>query len=449
MTSPPPPTLVSKVPVFGTFDLIGIWETPGSNDLQSGRLSYSKNNIMLTVMAPADAITAFQKMADPTLETVAAIRGVVETGEHVFLDKCVGFNSQFIMNQSEPRHDHVGNKIPGGTSTIRKTTYRAKAMYASKAPIPSRPLSTKLSVSYTSLFTWLNNYAINTDIGEESTTITFVPPKQRKVTLFDGLALTLNYGHTISVGAPKKEFVLPQSASVIFESASPVEISGFHPHIMAFANFLMMGTRHSVQPEAYAMWHGNDSVVVFPEYLIHPSPAMEEDLFRMHFNYQQIAGSFDNVIRQWFAMSKKYEKSMNIYFQMRLAGESQDAEVRFLRLAQALEAFYRAKYPDVKKIEISRMIGSVVRELPYVVFPCEEEKFSFISDISNARNYFSHGFLPNKEQSVPKGVDLFKMTEKAEVLLYGCYLHELEIDDELKAGIMKEKIRWANSIEFS
>ena len=445
----PSPAPASKVPVFGTFDLIGIWEVPGSDSLQSGRLSYAKNDIILTVMAPTNAIAALQKMSDPTLETVDAIRGVIETGEHVFLDKCFGFYSQFIMNQSSPRPDHLGNKIPGGVSTIKKTTYRAKAMYVSNAPIPRRPLSTTLSVSYTSLFTWLNNYTIDTDIGEKSTTITFVPPKPRKVPLFDGLSLTLNYGHTISVGVPKKEFVLPQSASVIFESTSPVEMGEFHPHIVAFANFLMMGTKHSVQPEAYAMWHGKDSVVAFPEYLIHPSSAREDDVFEMHFNYQQIADSFDNVIRHWFVMSKKYEKSMNIYFQMRLVGNAQDSEIRFLRLAQALEAFYRAKHPDVKKIEISRMIGNVVSELPYDIFPSEEEKSFFISGVSNARNYFSHGFLPNKEQSTPKGVDLFKVTEKAEVLLYGCYLHELEIGDELKASIMKEKIRWANSIEFS
>lgn len=442
------PAPVSKRSVFDAFDLIGMWELPGRDGLQSGRISCAKNDIVLTVMAPADVITAFQKMSDSTLETLTGIRGIIETGEYVFLDKCVGFNSQFIMNLSEPRPDHVGNKIPGGASAIRKTTYRAKAMYVSKAPVPSRPTSTTLSVSYTSLFTWLNDYAIKTDIGNESTTITFVPPKQRKVALPNGLSLTLSHGHTIPLGIPKKEFVLPQSASVIFESPSPVEIDWFHPHIVAFANFLMMATRLPVQPEAYAMWQDENSVIAFPEYLIHPSPVREENLFEMHFNYRQIAPFFDDVIKHWFIMSKKYEKSMNLYFHARLVGGAQDAEVRFLRLAQALEAFYRAKYPEVKKIEISRMLECIVRELPYNIFLGEADKASFIAGVSDARNYFSHGFLPNKEQAVPKGGDLFKMTERAEVLLYGSYLRELEIGDELKAGIIRERIKLVNTIEF-
>ena len=97
----------------------------------------------------------------------------------MLLDRCFGFKSQFMMNQSEPWADHEGNKIPGGVSTVRRATYRAKAMYVSKAPVPDRPASAMVSVSYTSLFTWLNNYAINTNINKESAPITFVTPRRR------------------------------------------------------------------------------------------------------------------------------------------------------------------------------------------------------------------------------------------------------------------------------
>ena len=442
------PAPVSEGSVWNAFDLIGAWELPGLNGQHSGRLSYSKNNITLTTIESSNVEAAFQKMSCQVPETIASMRGVIETGEYVLLDGCLSAGSKFIMNQSKSRMGQEGNKIPGGVTTIKREVYRAKAMYVSKAPVSNRPMSTTISVSYTNLFTWLNDYAIKTDIGNESTTITFVPPKQRKVTLPNGLSLTLSHGHTIPLGIPKKEFVLPQSASVVFESPSPVEIDWFRPHIVAFANFLMMTTKLPVQPEAYVMRQGENAVMVFPGYLIHPSPVREENLFEMHFNYQQIAPFFDDVIKHWFTMSKKYEKSMSLYFQARLVGGSQDAEVRFLRLAQALEAFYRAKHPEVKKMEISRMLECIVRELSYDIFPDETDKATFIAGVSDARNYFSHGFLPNKEQAVPKGGDLFKMTERAEVLLYGSYLRELEIGDELKAGIMRERIKLVNSIEF-
>lgn len=443
----PAPSPVSEGSVLDDYDLIGVWDLPGLNGLQSGRLSYSKKKTTLTVIELSNAEALFRQMSNRTPETMAVIRGVVETGEHVLLDGCLGVNSQFIMNQSEPGLDQEGNKIPGGSTTVRRATYRAKAMYVSKAPVPRRPTSTTVSVSYTSLFTWLNDYGITTDIGKESTTITFVPPKQHKVALSDGLSLTLSRGHTIPLGDPQKEFVLPQSASVTFESPSPVEIEWFRPHIVAFANFLMMGVKPPVQPDAYVMWQGKNAVMAFPGYQIHPSPVREENLLDMHFNYQQIAPSFDDAIRHWFSMSKKYEKSMNLYFQVCLVGGAQDSEIRFLRLAQALEAFYRARHPDEEK-SIRRILEDIPHELPYEIFPSEEEKASFISGVSNARNYFSHGFLPNKEETVPKGAELLKMTERSEVLMYCCYLHELEIGEELKADIMKERIKLVNSIEY-
>ena len=440
------PSPVSEGSVIDDYDLIGVWKLPGLDGLQSGRLSYAKNNTTLTVIELSNVEALFQQMSNRTPETVTSIHGVVETGEHVLLDGCLSVGSQFIMNQSEPGLDQEGNKIPGGATTVRRVMYRAKAMYVSKAPVPRRPTSTRVSVSYTSLFTWLNDYGIKTDIGKESTTITFVPPEQHKVALPGGLSLTLSRGHTIPMGNTKKEFVLPQSASVVFESPSPVEIKWFRPHIVAFANFLMMGVKPPVQPDAYVMWQGRNAVMAFPEYLIHPNPVREENLLGMHFNYQQIAPSFDDAIRHWFSMSKKYEKSMNLYFQVCLVGGAQDPEIRFLRLAQALEAFYRAKHPDEEK-SIRRILEYIQSEIPYEIFSSEEEKSSFISGMSDARNYFSHGFLLNKEETVPKGTELLKMTDRAEVLLYCCYLHELEIGDELKADIMTERIKLVNSIE--
>lgn len=443
----PAPAPVSEGSVLDAYDLIGVWDLPGLVGLQSGRLSYTKNNTTLTVVEISNAEAVLRQMSDQALETAAGIRGVVETGEHVLLDECLGIGSKFILNHSEPWTDQGGDKTPGGATTVRRVTYRAKAMYVSRSPVPRRPTSTTVSVSYTGLFAWMNDYGVKTEIGKESTTITFVPPKLHKVALPDGLSLTLGRGHTIPLGDPPKELVVPQSASAIFESTSPVGIEWFRPHIVAFANFLMMGVKPPVQPDAYVMWQGKNAVTAFPGYPIHPSPIREDGLLAMHFNYQQIAPSFSDAIRHWFSMSKKYEKSMDLYFRARLVGRAQDSEIRFLRLAQALEAFYRAKHPDEEK-SIRRILEDIQRELPYEIFPSEEEKSSFISGVSDARNCFSHGFLPNREQSAPKGAELLKMTERADVLLYCCYLHELEIGDELKAGIMKERIGQANSIAF-
>ena len=442
----PPPTPASKEPIMGTLDMIGVWDVPGLAGRQTGRLACDKNRKTLTVMAFVDTATALEKGFDPTLETVPAIRGVIETGEHVLLDECAAIGREFATHTSEPRTDHDGGKTPGVASSIMRATYRAKSMYVSRAPLTERPKSSRISVSYTSLFTWLNHYSIDADIGEERATFTFVPPKPRKVALSDDLSLTLSYGHTISGGVPQKDFVLPQSASVIFESASQACIDWFYPRIRTFANFLMMGTRFPVQPEAYTMEPGGrDEIAVFPEYRLYENFRGDEDLFGMHFDYQEIAGSFDGAIRHWFDMAERYDRSMGLYFQTRL-GDVKDSDILLLRQVQALEAFYRARHPAAKTKSLRCMLEELVRDLPYGIFPDGQAEHDFLSGAAGARNYFSHGYLPGKEGSIPEGGDLVKMTARAELLLYGCFLHELGIGDSLKESVMRKEANWVDSL---
>lgn len=173
----PIPGLASEVPIMGTFDRFGLWEVPGMGGLHSGKLVCGKNNKVLYAMAPADLMDGLEKGLDPALETVAVIRGVIETGEHVLLDRCANVGRRLTSYYSEPRADREGSEMPGGTSSIAAKTYMARSMYVSRAPVPRRPASTRASVSYTGLFTWLNHRSIVAKAAEDSTTITPAPPK--------------------------------------------------------------------------------------------------------------------------------------------------------------------------------------------------------------------------------------------------------------------------------
>ena len=287
----------------------------------------------------------------------------------------------------------------------------------------------------------------------------------------DGSSLTLSYGYAVSSGIPKKEFVLPQFAAAIFESPSPVEIGWFHPRITTFANFLMMGTRLPVKPERCVMVRGRDSIAAFPDWAMPEAGYEEEGLLGLRFNYQQIAGSFDDAVRCWFDTARKYDKSMavavadvagaaagfdtarkydksmDLYFQTRLEGEAQSSDVQFLRLVRSLEAFYRARHPDEDK-SIRGMLEDLPHDLPHDPLPEGRDRADFLSLVSDTRNCLSHGFLASKEQGLPEGADFVKMTARTELLVYGCYLNELEICGELKAAIMKERIRWVDGLEF-
>ena len=453
--TPAGPTPASKLTVFDSVDRLGMWYLPGRASPLCGKVVYDPDHLArLRVMEPANMIDSLQKGLDRAQARVPSIRGVLETGEHVLLDDCFEHAKNVHLVQRKAGASPGGAEIPAGSTTVASTTYTARRMYVSNAPVPDRPKFARLSVSYTSLFTWLNDYSLDTKLNEDmSATITFTPPKERRTALPDGLSVTILHGHSIrGGGAPAKEFRLPQSAAIMFETPQPAGIDWFYPHARTFANFLMMGTGGPVQPEAFRAPYSDDTVTVFPSYRTHAGLDREGDIFKMHFNYQEIAGAFDRAISSWFAMSKKYSKSMDIYFHARLDDPLLVTDIKFIRLVQGLEAFHRAKYPDRHTKNAHTKIDDTVKELvdgmPCDIFGKKLAEPDFLSTVATARNYFSHGFIRDIEQDMPDHARLADTIQWSDMLLYGCYLDELDIDGGLKRSIMEKKLRYADQLEF-
>lgn len=452
---PTSPTHASKLTVFDNVDRLGMWFLPGCTSPLCGKVKYDPDRkASLHVMEHADVIASLQMGLDGTQAKVQSIRGVLDTGEHVLLDECFEHAKQIYTVQRQASAAPGGEEIPAGTTSVTNTTYIAKQMYVSKAPVPDRPKFTRISVSYTSLFTWLNDYSISTKFNEDmSATITFTPPEERRTALSDDLSVTILHGYSIRCsGAPRKEFRLPQYAAIMFETPHPTGIEWFYPHVRTFANFLMMGTGGPAQPEAFRIPYSDDTVTVFPSYKTHAGLDREGSIFKMHFNYQEIAGTFDRAIASWFAMHEKYSKSMDIYFQARLDDPMLTMDIKFIRLVQGLEAFHRAKHPDRhserEHTPIREAMKELVGDLPYYIFGKKLTKSDFLSTVPTARNYFSHGFIRDNEQDMPDYVRLAHTIQRSDMLLYGCYLNELDIDIGLKCGIMEKRLRYADQLEF-
>ena len=452
---PAAPAPASRLTVFDSVDRLGMWSIPGCALPLCGKVEYDPGRPpRLRVMEYADAIASFQKRPDRAQARIQSIRGVLETGEHVLLDDCFEHAKQTRIVRRRAGAAPGGGEIPAGTTSVANTTYIARQMYVSNAPVPDRPRFARMSVSYTSLFTWLNNYSLDTKLNEDmSATITFTPPEERKTALSDDLSVTILHGHSISGGgAPAKEFRLPQSAAIMFETPHPAGIEWFRPHVRTFAKFLMMGVGGPVQPEAFRMPYSDDTVTVFPSYKMHTSFDREGDIFKMDFNYQEIAGAFDRAIASWFAMREKYSKSMDIYFHARLDDPMLTTDIKFIRLVQGLEAFHRAKHPDRhsegKRTSIREAVEELVNDLPYDIFGKSLTKSDFLSTAATARNYLSHGFIRDSEQDMPGHARLSHTIQRSDLLLYGCYLDELDIDGGLKRGIMEKKLRYADQLEF-
>lgn len=452
---PASPPHASKLTVFDSVDRLGMWSLPGCTSPLCGKVEYDPDRkARLRVIEYADVTASLQMGLDGSQVRIQSIRGVLDTGEHVLLDECFEHAKQIYTVQRQASAAPGDDEIPASTTSVANTTYIAKQMYVSKAPVPDRPKFARISVSYTSLFTWLNDYSISTKFNEDmSATITFTPPEERRIALSGDLSVTILHGYDISCGgAPRKEFRLPQSAAIMFETPQSAGIEWFYPHVRTFANFLMMGTGRPVQPEAFRMPYSDDTVTVFPSYKTHAGLDREGSIFKMHFNYQEIAGAFDRAIVSWFAMHEKYSKSMDIYFQARLDDPMLTMDIKFIRLVQGLEAFHRAKHPDKhskgEHTPIREAMEELVGDLPYCIFGKKLTKSDFLSTVTTARNYFSHGFIRDSEREMPDYVRLAYTIQRLDMLLCGCYLNELDIDSGLKRGIMEKKLRYADQLEF-
>ena len=214
----------------------------------------------------------------------------------------------------------------------------------------------------------------------------------------------------------------------------------------------MMGTGGPVQPEALRMPYSYDTVTVFPSYRMHAGLDRDGDIFKMDFNYQEIAGEFDRALASWFAMHEKYSRSMDIYFHARLDDPMLVTDIKFIRLVQALEAFHRAKHPDRhsegERTSIREAVEDLVSDLPYGIFGKRLTKSDFLSTVATARSYLLHGFIRDSEPDMPGRARLAHTIQRSGLLLYGCYLGGLDIDAGLKRGIMEKKMRHADQLEF-
>ena len=185
---PAAPAPASRLTVFDSVDRLGMWSLPGCASPLCGKVEYDPGHPpRLRVMEHADAAASFQKWLEGSRARIQSIRGVLETGEHVLLDDCFEHAKQIRTVQRQAGAAPGGEEIPAGTTSVANTTYIAQ-MYVSKAPVPDRPMFARMSVSYTSLFTWLNDYALDTKLNEDmSATITFTPPEERRTALPDDL----------------------------------------------------------------------------------------------------------------------------------------------------------------------------------------------------------------------------------------------------------------------
>ena len=167
--------------------------------------------------------------------------------------------------------------------------------------------------------------------------------------------------------------------------------------------------------------------------IYHPSwPYAKEvpqiNLYNMLFKFKEIENEAEEIINNWVKSYEQYDSAFRLYF-LAKRGEQTYLEERFLTLAQGLEAYHQ-KMSNEKEMWLRNRIEEVIEPFEDII-GTDEERQELITNIMNTRNGLTH-HDPSKESKVAKGVNLWHLCLKMELLFE---LHILQL-----MGFSREKI---------
>ena len=137
---------------------------------------------------------------------------------------------------------------------VLNVSYEASYMLTGDVDPNTNMEGEAISISYTSLYTWLwpqslsnviENYAADREMS-----FTHVPPKNQTIELPDNFSLEINYGHHINFSAVIQDFTISQSAGVALKSKMPLDLDTLYDKILTFRNFLIIATDTRIQPKS-------------------------------------------------------------------------------------------------------------------------------------------------------------------------------------------------------
>ena len=427
--------------VLDTFEKLGVWWPHSAKNFVAGRIKYDKGSITLQLMMPLDpadhmdTLTKIlphtnQEKTNESLPKLEYVKGILESGERVLLNNCmfVGFN---ITNG-------VYNKF-----------YRVSRMFAGTVNPKTDMKGDRISIQYTSLYTWLwpktiDNVKTNPTDNME-TSFVHVPPKNLRIKLPAGNFLGINYGHNINFSPVIKNFIISQSASVVFESKTHLDLETLYDKILPFRSFLMLATDTRIQLESTHLRTDNDFFVVFQDIKLYEDISEEQDIDKMNFHYQQIKKNFENIIRYWFRYYAKYEKALNLYFATKLDEPHLPTNVIFLCIVQSLEALHRIK--DSSNMELKKRLEDLAKG-SHDIFNSHIKPDAFFQQVIDARHYLSHGYLKNKQNKMPSDKELIKITLILNLLMFVCIIEDSKLPKKLKCKIRENKIKRTHQIRL-
>ena len=414
---------LSEKTLLDNFEKIGRWKLDDCENEVCGKISHDIHGGTRLL------ITCSLTNLSHCKQVLNHVYGTLETGERALLEKCMQRHMQsskhYLTVEYQVTHMFVGDMQHNDDLKFNR-----------------------ISIPYTSLYTWLAPQPINVEEFDEvefKGIIRYTPSKDIKIELDDEFTLQVSYGRSRTITAVIKDFTIWQSATVtLISKKGLLAFNELYNKAIYFRNFLMLVTGTSVQPKAIKVAADDTKCVsVFSDHRVYDNIVDEQEFDDLHSNYCQMKNFFEETICDWFKFSEKYSPSLDLYFQAKLKHHTLTLENQFLLMTQALEALHNIKFSsDCKlKVQVKYFLANA-----HKIEDANIAQGDFIKAVVNNRHYYSHGFLKNKKKHMLTPEKFVKMKLELDLLMYGYIIKELKIPDELKDKIMEEEIKHVQEI---
>ena len=421
-----------------TKQYVGHWWLPENpNNRISGSLSiHQREGIELKAVGSLISIPAFMNAENNSLSSPVVLGQTAEGKSISLLDVTPG--------------EHKGNPFSSGFTT---SVYNANV-----AIVGSKHFSSKEEVHFESVdakFDLLNEWLgesgirrVRDDLDDRGClirmTIEYKFPDMIEFDV-DSIDAQFRTNYNYNLNPTFFYYQLRHTSSFVLTPYSPQSLDWYSEKFESLRRFLIVMTGFTV------------NIGELIEYVTAESQDSDKQLHRAsHHIYIRIGNGFkeaeekhparllfplfrtslglEDLINIWFQKADKLEEATSLVAST-LSIVMEHSESRFLRCEQACEVFYKRVYGDRR--EPKRTI--VTKLLDDVWHGCLEnfieDKNTFINDVINTRNYWTHFTLEVKPRAV-SGVNVFYLAERIRVILTAHFLLQLEIStDEVYTAI--------------
>ena len=382
--------------------------------------------------------------------------------------------------------------VPGHETTSLIINYVIIGAFFSKG---SELVFSSASVGLKNLDEWTDISGININIidyNQFKTKIEYEKPNSIEFKINNDLIGMFNFAASIhDLSTSMKSASIEQKVQFILR----VEKKQIHLHdlldsIYHFLNFLTIGSFEASYPTEISLrskkhTYKIDGTIYDKEINLHfsspiiPEKDREKHTFDMLFNYGDISGEFDTIIRRWYKNKTRFKPIINLIVDS-FYRTNKPVENQFLDIVQAIETFHRRTRNNevLPKSEHKKRIETILNSVPgefvewlkeKLAFSNEpslhkrldelisqhanstlikiiKDKTAFIKQVKNSRNYYTH-YDPKLEKKSLRGTELFFLKEKLKVLLICAILKETNFDSSLIEKLFsRNKHRFVNHL---